>query len=132
MPALYIALEREIPEFDSYVNGHALSKEEQTLDNIARGLEVTPLMEFFSMDPEEAAGFIEDGGGDPSGIDFADEQWFDAADGLKTVEALLAHFAAKPDALPNSAEAVAELKEWRAVLQRAAADGVGWHLEVDF
>jgi hypothetical protein len=131
MPALFVTLEREIPDFNSYVNGHALSAADRKLERLAKELGVTPLMEFFSQDPEEAAAFIEDEGGDPSEIDLPDETWFDGADGLKTVNALLEHLVQNPQAVPNADAVVDELREWQAVLMRAADHGVRWHLEVE-
>ena len=53
--ALYIALERQIPDFDPFLNGKALSQASDQLDTIATSLGVRPLMEFFSADPDMAA-----------------------------------------------------------------------------
>jgi hypothetical protein len=132
MTALFVALERDIADFDPYVNGHALSDAERELEHIAKEIDVTPLMAFFSQNPENAADFIEDVGGDAEELDVPDEAWFDATEGLNTVDALLEHLAASPDALQNTDGVAAELKEWQAVLKRAATEGVRWHLEVDF
>ena len=132
MTALFVAFERDIPDFDPYVNGHALSDSERKLERIAKELKVTPLMNFFGQNPEEAAAFIEDEGGDPDEIDIPDEAWFDATDGLRTIETLLEHLGTNPDALPNTDGVISELKEWQTVLKRAAADGIGWHLEVEY
>lgn len=132
MPALFIALERDISEFDPYVNGHALSHAERKLERIARKLNVTPLMNFFSQNPKNAAAFVESEGIDPEEIDIPDETWFDSADGLKTIDALLGHLNENPSAISSPDGIVAELKEWQAVLKRAADEGVRWHLEVDY
>ena len=132
MSALFVALEREIPNFDPYVNGDALSGAERKLERIATELNVTPLMEFFGHNPEDAAAFIDDEGGDPDEINIPDEAWFDAADGLKTADALVNYLSQHTDAIPNAVGVGAELNEWQAVLKRAADEGVRWHLEVDF
>ena len=48
--ALFIVLEKDIPDFDPFVNGKALSAAEIKLDRVAKELGVTPLMDFCSMD----------------------------------------------------------------------------------
>ena len=57
--ALYIALDQEIPGFDSFVNGKFISEESDVLDRIATKLGVTPLMDFFSTSPDEISDFLD-------------------------------------------------------------------------
>ena len=57
-----------------------------------------------------------------------EEQWFLAEDGLKTVRALMqAEESRKMDD-----RILEELKEFQKVLQAAAANGIRWHLAIDF
>lgn len=132
MTALFVVLERDISDFDPYVKGRALSDSERKLEQLSKELNVTPLMNFFGQHPEDAAAFIEGEGGDPDEIDIPDEAWFDATDGLRTIETLLEHLGTNPDALPNTDGVIAELKEWKTVLKRADAEGIAWHLEVEY
>ncbi len=132
MTALFVKLERDIPDFDPYVNGSSISKAEGKLERISKDVSVKPLLEFYSQNPEDAAAFIEGEGGDPGEIDIPPEQWFDAAAGLETVGALLEHLTTNPHAIPDADRVCAELNEWRTVLKRAADEGVRWHAEVDF
>jgi hypothetical protein len=62
MPSYYIVLERTIPNFDVYVNGNALAKESDTPERLAKKSGVTPLLSFFSFDPEEVTSLAEDEG----------------------------------------------------------------------
>lgn len=63
--ALYIALEKQIPDFDSVIDGKMLSKSEKQLASAAKRLGVRPLMEFFSTGAEEAEDLLgEDVAGD--------------------------------------------------------------------
>src|SRR5687767_10719431 len=94
--ALYIALERQIPDFDPFLNGKALSQASDQLDAIATSLGVRPLMEFFSADPDMAAEFLDEGSEAPP------QSWFPASDGLTTVRALHSHLTANSSALPKS------------------------------
>jgi hypothetical protein len=130
--ALFIALEREIPGFDPFVNGKVLADASDELDAVAATLKVKPLMQFFSQDAEETARFLEGEGVEMEDFEIPSETWFPAADGLKTVEALLDHFQQIPSSPPQAVEIVRELQEFQAVLNRAADDEVRWHLDVDF
>jgi len=123
--ALYIALEKQIPDFDSSIDGKMLSKSEKQLAAAAKRLGVRPLMEFFSTSAEEAEDLL---GEDVAGIDIPAAQWFSAEEGLKTVEALI-----------TQAEVSAELKATKddllgcqRVLREAHTHGVRWHLAIDF
>ena len=114
--ALYIVLEKEIDGFDHFVNGKALSSEEEALDEIARNLGVTPLMDFYSTSEEEA---------EELGLEGGPEGWFTAEQGLATVNALLAH-------VKDKDTVVADLQEFAGVLEEARKRQVRWHLGVDY
>ena len=130
--ALYIVLEREGVGSDASVNGKALSKAETALDQIARQLSVTPLMEFFSLDPEEAAEVVEEHGGDPDTMEFEEEQWHEASSGLASVRALRDYVAKQPSSGPNAGGVIADLADFERVLQSAQEQGLRWHLSVDY
>ena len=57
--AYYIALDREVENFDIYVNGKFLSRFEKSLKPIAELLKVKPLIEFFG---EDMTDFFEEEG----------------------------------------------------------------------
>lgn len=114
--ALYIVLEKQIDELDLFVNGKALSQEEEELDAIARDLGVTPLMDFYGTSQEEA---------DEFGLEAGPEPWFTAEQGLATVTALLAHF-------KDENAVTADLQEFARVLEEARKHQVRWHLGVDY
>lgn len=133
MPSLYIVLEQEVPGLDATsVNGKALSESEERLDEIARSLHVTPLMEFHSIDPEEEADMIESCGGDLSTVTLPPLQWFEARDGLLTVQALRDYLTQNPDALPNTSAVEEDLAACERVLEAAQEKRLGWRLAVDF
>ena len=129
--ALYVVTEREVPEFDPFVNGKALSAAERKLSLIATDLGVTSLMDFFSIDPAEAAAFMEDEGVDGD-VELPPATWFDADAGLATVNALSKHISDYPDSVPDSADVLSDLTEFQAVLHRLQSEGVRWHLGVDY
>lgn len=124
--ALYIVLETEIPGLDTMVDGKMLSRAEERLADAATRRGVRPLMEFFSMNPEEAGGFLE-GEGLEGVVEVPAEQWFLPEEGLRTVQALLG----EAEASPELSEALQDLQGFQRILQEAEKNGVRWHLAVD-
>ena len=129
--ALYIVLERNEPGLDTYVDGKALSRAESALAALAKSLQVTPLMSFFSINPEDLLAEVE-GLGAEVPDDAPPEQWFSAADGLATVRPLLQHVDAHPNAIPSSSEVANELAGFVHLLEEAERRGIRWHLAVDY
>ena len=123
--ALYIALEKTLPDVDTMIDGKMLSKVEKQLAKAAKRLDVRPLMEFFSTSADEAADLL---GEDVAGIDIPAAQWFSAEEGLQTVDALLATV----DASPELRAAKDDLLGCQRVLREAQKHGVRWHLAIDF
>jgi hypothetical protein len=130
--ALYIVLEQKEPGLDTYVDGKALSRAEGELQAIAESLQVTPLMNFFSMNPEDLLAELEGLGADlPDEVPPA-EEWFPAAVGLATVRKLLQHVDAHLDSVPSGHEVANELTGFVHVLEEAEKRGIRWHLAVDY
>jgi hypothetical protein len=133
--AYFIVPERAVPGLDCFVNGKALAHiGDGVITRICHEASVRPLQEFCSQDPDEIAAFCEDEGIDPPPGGFPPEQWFRAADGLRTVRALLARVSELASAGPAwAAEGVAaDLQQYEEVLVGLDRAGVRWHLAVDF
>jgi hypothetical protein len=118
--AHYIVLEQEIDGLDTMMDGKALSRNIELLDEAAKKLGVRPLSEFFSMDADGMADVLDD---DADGIEVPPMKQFSAQEGLATIRALLP----RPDALP----ALHDLKDCERILSAAAQHGVGWHFQID-
>ena len=123
--AYFIVLERKIDGLDTSMDGKSLSRHIESLDEAARRLGVRPLSEFFSVDPKQAADFMEGEGMHVGDLELPPLQQFTAEDGLATVRALSAHSAAQADGVAQ------DLSACERILSAAAMDGVGWHFEVD-
>ena len=132
MPSLYIVISRQTPGVDLQVNGRSLSTHAEFLGNVARDLSVKPLMAFFSIDPEEAAAFIDDAGGDSSSMTIEDEEWFDPKLGLATVGALSSYISERASAIEDADGILGDLNEFERVLRQADVHGLGWHVAVDY
>lgn len=129
--ALYIILDGKIPGADTFVNGKFLAKHNNELEEMAKRLGVRPLMSFFSMSNEELSSLEEE-----YAIDLGKaksrtaDTWFTADEGLRTVNALLGNL--KDAKLGDVARLEAELREFVQLLELARANGIRWHLAVDY
>ena len=132
--ALYIALETTASAVDNVVDGKALSRAEGELASLARRLGVRPLMEFFSMSPDEYEADVAQF--NPlAGIEQVppfQEDWFTAEEGLATVRALIGHLQAQPAAFSGADAALSDLEAFAYVLEEAGKRGIRWHLCVDY
>jgi hypothetical protein len=134
--AYFIVPEQDVPGLDCFVDGKALARfPEGLLNRLCAEAGARPLSEFVSQNPEESAAFFEGEGIDPPPGGFPAEQWFAAAEGLRTVRALLA----QPDRLKQglgshwTLDAVlGDLQDYERVLIGLERAGVRWHLAVDF
>ncbi len=132
--SLYIVVEGEDPEFDIFVNGHALARNEDALERLAERLKVYPLLEFFSADENSMALLLEQGAGKPEWARHLPEpQWFGPSTGLVTVRALLRFLEGSPMALGSeTASVISELREYERVLRKTEEHGLRWHLAVSW
>jgi hypothetical protein len=131
--ALYVALEKEIPGFDaSSVCGKFLEKAQTRLDGIAKEHGLTPLGDFISVAPEDVLAFFEDQGGIPEGQEPPAEEWFDPAEGLRTVRGLLSYVRDNPSSVRQARGVCDDLEAAEEVLAAAKEHGVRFHLAIDF
>jgi hypothetical protein len=130
--AYFIVPERDVPGLDVFVDGKPLAHvRPKQLDRLAAQAGVRPLMEYYSLDPEEAASFLEDEGIEPPEGGFPPAQWFSAEDGLVTVRGLIALLESNPAAIPNVRAVIDDLLGFEEVLRGLASANVRWHLAVD-
>ncbi len=129
--AFYIVPERQIEGFSHFVNGKALGHiREDQLTKLCQRLGVKPLASFYSQVPDELADFLDDEGFGV--IEAPETTWFEAADGLATIHALIRHLQDNPNDLHNASNCLADLYEYRDVLARLAEEGIRWFLALDF
>ena len=132
--SLYIVVEGEDPGFDIYVNGHALARNEDALEQLAASLNVAPLLQFFSADENSMCVLLEQGAGDPEWARHLPEpQWFDPTDGLVTVRALIRFLVESPVSLGSETLPILnELREYERVLEKTRKYKLRWHLAVSW
>ena len=130
MPALYIVLQQEIAGFNSLVDNHALSRHSHQLETLATEGGVKPLMSFFSVNAEEAAGLLGENEDTRLDVQVPEEQWFSAQEGLTTVNTLLQALAVDQSA--EGAILTRALGEFQKVLEGARSHNIRWHLAIDY
>ncbi len=131
---MYIVVEGEDPGFDTFVNGQAVARNEDSLERLALRLNVSPLLEFFSADRNSMALLLDQGAGSPDWTQqLPQPQWFTPEDGLRSVQSLLDFLAMSPAALGSDTLAVErELRQYETVLRKASQRGLRWHLAVSW
>jgi hypothetical protein len=132
--SMYIVVEGEDPGFDIFVNGRALARNEDAVEKLSLRLGVRPLIEFFSADENSMSLLIEEGAGNRELMQrLPPPQWYSPAEGLVTVDALMAALEEEPQQLGSEGEQVlAELVEYRRVLRKTQDRQLRWHLAVSW
>lgn len=129
---IVVTLEKELPDAQAaYVKakpGKALAREADRIDSAARRRNVTQPTALLS---ESQANLIEQmkaEGFDPSGMRLPPEQWFPAAEGLKSMRALIEYVSANLNDFKQPNPILRDLRAAEALLVAADAAGVKFHL----
>jgi len=131
----------DVPEHDENheflldMDGTALARvEEDVLDKLAERANVRPLMQFFSMPQGEWDEYVDDIQDllDADEVfDATEMTWFTAAEGLKTILALIAEIDKTPSLLSEPEAVIDDLESMAAILTRLAEHEIRWHLAID-
>ena len=130
--AIVISLEKDVPgdagaAYAKAASGKALAREAERIDFAARKCGVTQPSSMLS---ESAAALIEQlkaDGFDTAKMRIPPEHWYPAADGLKTVRALIDHVTAHLNDFKQPNPILRDLKAAEALLGAAEAAGVRFH-----
>lgn len=129
--AIVVTLEKPLPEAgEAYTKsgtGKALARESDRLDTAARGRHVTPITSLLSESQAALADQLRAEGFDPAKMRLPPEQWYSAAEGLKTVRALAEHVTAKLNDFKQPNPILRDLKAAEALLAEADAAGIRFH-----
>ena len=129
--AIVITLEKELPEaaaaYTNAANGKALARESDRIDSAAKRKGAAPLTSLLSESQAALMEQLRAEGFDPAKMRLPPEQWFPAADGLKTVRAVAEHVGANLNDFKQPNAILRELKAAEALLSAADAAGVRFH-----
>lgn len=126
--AYFIATEREISGYDAAeIEGKMLSMADMQLEKSGFYAKsgVKGLHHFCGDDISDL--FDEE---DLEGIETG-ETWFDASEGLATVEALLNYLKSTPDVVRHQGIVIDDLQTFQSALKRCEEEGVKWYLSID-
>jgi hypothetical protein len=128
---IVISLEKELPEamaaYAKASSGKALGRELDKLDFAARCRNVAPPTSLLSESHAALIEQLKESGFDPSKMRLPPEQWFPAADGLKTIRAVAEYVNAKLNDFKQPNPILRDLKAAEGLLAAADAAGVRFH-----
>jgi hypothetical protein len=125
----HVRLEHDLPDVEIVADGgRALLYHQRQIDELAERLALPPLSGFFSTDPESVGNYLAEQGLDPASFDLPEEEWFDAADGLATVQGLIAALRTDGGEIPQAERVLADLEIVEQNLSVAALHNVRFHL----
>ena len=129
--AIVVTVEKELPEatatYAKAASGKALARETDRHDSAARRRGVAPITGLLSESQAVLAEQLRESGMDPTKMRLPPEQWFAAADGLKTVRALEEYVTANLNDFKQPNPILRELKSAEALLAAAEAAGARFH-----
>ena len=129
--AIVVTPEKPMPdETAAYAKagpGKALARESDRLDTAARACGVAAITSLLSENPEKLAEQLRLEGFDPAKMRLPAEQWFAAAEGLKTVRGLIGHVTAKLNDFKQPNPILRDLRAAEGLLAKAEAAGVRFH-----
>lgn len=127
----FVTTEAEIDGYEpDEFDGKALAKADDYLEeSVCKPLGLKALIDFMGDDPRELLG-EEDFEGVPE--ETLTEQWFDASDGIASINAMLAHLQQNPSVVQRQSAVEKDLLELKVVLEECQKNGVRWHMSMDF
>jgi hypothetical protein len=128
--AIVITLEKELPELAAYSkagSGKALARESDRLDSATRRYSVSAITALLSESQAALIAQMREEGFDPSKMRLPPEQWYPAADGLKTVRALSGHVTNNMNDFKQPNPILRDLKAAETLLTAAEVAGVRFH-----
>lgn len=129
--ACYVVLDRDDPGFDTFVNGKAVAQALDDLDALCCGQGLPTLESFMGQSMEEIEDLLGEDIDLPDGDDGA-AQWFDPADGIALIDALVSAIQQSPTPLPLAGAVLDDLEAFKTVLEQARTIKAQWHLALDF
>ena len=129
--AIVVTLDKELPEasaaYAKAKSGKALARESEKIDFAARCSNVPQPSSMLSESQVALIEQLKADGFDPAKMRIPPEHWYPAADGLKTVRALIAYVSAKLNDFKQPNPILRDLKAVEALLVAAEAVGVRFH-----
>jgi hypothetical protein len=133
--ALLIATDKRSAETKPEFFGLELSRSDKALERLAKQLKVPSLSSFVSVDEEDQemlAELAEESGADISKWKPEPVNWFEPAEGLKTVQALINRLSDDEKSVKKGAAILKELTELQAALITIGKKKARWRFWIDY
>lgn len=127
--ALYVVVDIDEPDFDTEMDGTALSTAAEAIAEVAADQGLQEPFSFVSVAPEELEGLVEELDED---FELPEESWWTAKEGLAWLTQLRATLEANAEKIPEWVRVQADLERLAEILGRAEVAGARWHLAVDY
>ena len=118
--AYFIVLDRDDPEFDSFVDGKMLTRQLRAINKVADKLGLKKFEAYAYQDLSEFGG--------PE----SEPDWFGATEGIKWASAIIQQLRIDPEAVKDIEAVIEDLEDYVRVFKEAEKRGLKWHLELDF
>ena len=130
--AVYPVFQTDVPEIEPHmmVGGKGIGGNVEALEALAQSLEVSSLMQFFSITADEVAESMELEEGELPDFEVV-EEWFDPATAILTVDALRDYVHSHPETVENADWVIEDLDAVTAALTVAQENGVRFHFAMD-
>ena len=129
----YIKLEKKSSIQDELIaiDGKAVGKHWKELNSIAKQRGVKTLDEFVSASTDDLANLMGEEDMEEAGIELPKEQWFSAAEGVRTIDSLINYCRDNKKAFENGNSLLADLEGLKASLNAAQSKKIGFHFFFD-
>lgn len=127
--AYYIEVDDE--ELDvGDISGKSVGRAMDELTALAEELDIDSLESFMGQSADEFADMLGEEIEMEEGAD-GDAAWFEPAEGLAAIDALIAALSSDPERLDNTADVLEDLAGYKDALEQAEAAGAKWRLAID-
>ncbi len=122
-----VVFESDVPSHGTLGGDHpTILRRQRALDRLARANGLTPLADFESYDPADAAELLDE----DEVAELPAARWFDPVAGRAAVQALAGYLEAHANAVPGQINVLAELEEIASELADAARAGTRFRFAV--
>jgi hypothetical protein len=122
--AIHPHIENTDAEWVYEISGKSLSRNREKLFKLIKNQGHKDLMDYYVPSQED----LDDWGGDQK----PEVKWFNPMEGIALIDAITRAFEQYRDEFERPEHLEADLKNFRAILDRAAAEGLRWNLSMSY
>lgn len=128
--AYYLEFDPEDLDIES-TDGKSVARAIDSLNALAQELGLKPLEAFMGQSMDDVGDMLGEDIDLPDDVEGA-AVWFEPADGLATLQGLIAALQANRKRIKRTDDVLEDLQGYQEALETAAKSGAKWHLAIDF